>query len=141
MSIEGRAFTSREASFVAEARTGALATTYVDGRPHVVPISTVLDLDRLVFASEIETQKVRNIEANPDVAVSFDEYHEDWSQLKQVVVHGSAYLLDTGFEFERDRSMLYEKFPQYESEAPIEEGSSVIVEVRVDRVVSWGIDG
>ena len=101
----------------------------------------MLDLDRLVFASEIETQKIRNIEANPDVAVSFDEYHEDWSQLKQVIVHGSAYLLEAGFEFERDRSLLYEKFPQYESEAPIEEGSTLIVEVRVDRVVSWGLDG
>jgi hypothetical protein len=50
-------------------------------------------------------------------------------------------LVDPGFEFERDRSLLYEKYPQYEAEAPIEEGSSVIVEVRVERVVSWGLDG
>ena len=100
----------------------------------------MLDLDRLVFASEADTQKIRNIEANPDVAISFDEYHEDWSQLKQVIAHGEAYVVDAGFEFERDRALLYEKFPQYESEAPIEEGSSVVVEVRVDRVVSWGFD-
>ncbi|MDH5313313.1 MAG: pyridoxamine 5'-phosphate oxidase family protein, partial [Actinomycetota bacterium] len=106
-----------------------------------VPISTVLDLDRLIFATETDTQKVRNLEASATVAISFDEYHEDWSQLRQVIVHGEAYLLDSGFEFERDRSLLYEKFPQYESEAPIEEGTSVIVEVRVDRVVSWGFDG
>ena len=119
----------------------ALATSYPDGRPHVVPISTVLDLDRLVFATEADTQKVRNIDADPNVAISFDEYHEDWSELKQVIVHGEAYLVDSGFEFERDRTLLYEKFPQYESEAPIEEGSSVVVEVRVDRVVSWGLDG
>ena len=58
-----------------------------------------------------------------------------------MIVHGEAYVLDAGFEFERDRALLYEKFPQYASEAPIEEGSSVIVEVRVDRVVSWGLDG
>jgi PPOX class probable F420-dependent enzyme len=141
MSIGGRAFTPREAGFVAEARTAALATTYPDGRPHVVPISPVLDLDRLVFASNTETQKIRNIRWSPDVALCFDEYHEDWSRLQQVIVHGKAYLVDPGFEFERDRSLLYEKYPQYESEAPIEEGSSVIVEVRVERVVSWGIDG
>lgn len=140
MTIDDPAFAGSEAAFVAGARTGALATTYPDGRPHVVPISAVLDLDRLVFASEADTQKIRNIGANPDVAISFDEYHEDWSQLKQVIAHGEAYVVDAGFEFERDRALLYEKFPQYESEAPIEEGSSVVVEVRVDRVVSWGFD-
>ena len=37
-------------------------------------------------------------------------------------MHGEAYVVDAGFEFERDRALLYEKFPQYESEAPIEEG-------------------
>ncbi len=141
MTLDERAFSPIEAAFVASARTCALATVYPDGRPHVVPISVVLDLDRLVFASEIDTQKVRNIEGDPAVAVSFDEYHEDWDQLKQAIVHGEAYVVDGGFEFERDRSLLYEKFPQYESKAPIEEGSSVIVEVRVDRVVSWGLDG
>jgi len=141
MAIDEQQFTGAESAFVAAARTGSLGTVYPDGRPHVVPISPVLDLDRLVFASEIETQKVRNIDANPAVAVSFDEYHEDWSKLVQVIVHGEAYLLDAGFEFDRDRTLLYEKFPQYEAEAPIEPGSSVIVEVRVDRVVSWGLDG
>lgn len=141
MTIDEQLFSGPEAAFVAGARTGALATTYPDGRPHVVPVSTVLDLDRLVLATEADTQKVRNIEANPDIALSFDQYHEDWSQLKQVIVHGVAYLLDAGFEFERDRTLLYEKFPQYEAEAPIEPGSSLIVEIRVERVVSWGLDG
>lgn len=140
MTIDEQLFNGSEAAFVSVARTGALATTYPDGRPHVVPISAVLDLDRLVFATESDTQKVRNIDADPNVAICFEEYHEDWLQLKQVIVHGEAYMLDAGFEFERDRTLLYEKFPQYESSSPIEEGSSVIVEVRVDRVVSWGFD-
>ena len=35
-----------------------------------LPISTVLDLDRLVFATETDTQKVRNIDADPNVAIS-----------------------------------------------------------------------
>ena len=140
MTIDEQPFSGSEAAFVADARTAALATTYPDGRPHVVPISTVLDLHRLVFATERDTQKVRNIEANPEVVLAYDEYHEDWSQLRQVIAHGEAYMLDGGFEFERDRTLLYEKFPQYEREAPIEQGSSLIVEVRVDRVVSWGFD-
>lgn len=139
MTVGGPVFTGAEAAFVSQARTGALATTYPDGRPHVVPISTVLDLDRLVFATDRDAQKVRNIDSDPNVAISFDEYHEDWSQLRQVVAHGEAYLVDSGPEFERDRALLYEKFPQYESSAPIDEGTSTIVEVRIDRVVSSGL--
>ncbi len=133
------AFTRAEATFVAEERVCYLATTYPDGSPHVVPISTYLDLDRIVFASEADTQKIRNVQGNPVVAICFDEYSEDWSKLRQVIVLGEALVLDGGFEFERARTLLYEKFTQYEAEAPIEEGSSVIVQVRVDRVVSWGI--
>jgi PPOX class probable F420-dependent enzyme len=136
MTIDGVIFRPEEAEFVALQRDGALATVKLDGRPHVVPISTVLDLNRLVFATERDTQKVRNIEGNPNVAVCFDEYHEDWSQLVQVIAEGEAYILDSGFEFERDRTLLYDKYPQYEERAPILEGGSVIVEVRVDRVMS-----
>jgi PPOX class probable F420-dependent enzyme len=141
VTIEEKLFRPEEAAFVALQRDCFLATVRPDGRPHVVPIGTVLDLDRLVFATERDTQKVRNIERDPAVAICFDEYHEDWSQLVQVIVEGEAYILDGGFEFERDRTLLYEKYPQYQERAPIEEGSAVIVEVRVDRVTSsWRWD-
>jgi nitroimidazol reductase NimA-like FMN-containing flavoprotein (pyridoxamine 5'-phosphate oxidase superfamily) len=136
MTVEGNVLLGEEAQFISVAREGSLATVYPNGLPHVVPISTVLDLNRLLFASELDARKIRNIEGNPNVAICFDEYHEDWSQLVQVVVHGEAYVLDGGFEFERDRTLLYEKFSQYEALAPIEEGSSAIVEVRIDRVTS-----
>jgi len=115
VSTDRPTFGRGEADFVARQRVGYLATVYADGRPHVVPISPVLDLDRLVFATERETQKVRNLEGNPFVAIGFDEYDEDWSKLRQVVVHGEAYVIDSGFEFDRDRTLLYEKYPQYEA--------------------------
>lgn len=129
--------TPAETEFVERQRVAHLATVYPDGRPHVVPISPVLDLDRVIFASE-PNQKVANIRGNPAVAIAFDHYTEIWNALQGIVLHGTAYVLDGGFEFRRDRALLYEKFTQYESDAPIEEGDSVIVEVRIDRVVSWG---
>jgi hypothetical protein len=104
----------------------------------VVPISPVLDLDRLVFATETNTVKVRNIRRNPTVAVAFDEYHEDWSLLKQVLLSGGAYFIESGPEFARDRALLYEKYPQYEGSSPIEEGESVIVEIEVEGASTWG---
>lgn len=129
--------TPAETEFVERQRVAHLATVYQDARPHVVPISPVLDLDRLVFASE-PNQKIANIRANPSVAVSFDHYTEVWNALQGVVLHGEAYLIDAGFEFRRDRELLYTKYSQYETDAPIEEGRTLIVEVRIDRVVSWG---
>jgi nitroimidazol reductase NimA-like FMN-containing flavoprotein (pyridoxamine 5'-phosphate oxidase superfamily) len=135
----GEPLSVAERGFVARQRIAHLATTYADGRPHVVPISPVLDLDRVVFATERATQKVRNITQRPAVAICFDEYSEVWSSLRQVIVHGNAYLVDSGFEFRRDRDLLYDKYEQYESDAPITEESTVIVEVRVLRAASWGL--
>jgi nitroimidazol reductase NimA-like FMN-containing flavoprotein (pyridoxamine 5'-phosphate oxidase superfamily) len=138
MTLSGSPLSGSETEFVAEARVGHLATTRPDTTPHVVPISPVLDLDRLVFATERATVKVRNIRGNPAVAVSFDQYHEDWSLLQQVLLYGNAYFIETGPEFERDRNLLYEKYPQYEDSSPIEEGDSVIVEIEIERASTWG---
>jgi nitroimidazol reductase NimA-like FMN-containing flavoprotein (pyridoxamine 5'-phosphate oxidase superfamily) len=136
---ERDAFTGAESAFVASRRVAYLGSAYPDGGPHVVPISTVLDMDRLVFATDRNAQKVRNIQAYPHVAICFDEYSENWSELQQVIVFGHAYFVQSGPEFARDRQLLYDAFTQYESEAPIEEVSSVIVEVRPERIVSSGI--
>jgi PPOX class probable F420-dependent enzyme len=137
--IERAAFTGAESAFVASCRVAHLGTVYPDGTPHVVPISTVLDMDRLIFATERATQKVRNIRDDPHVSICFDAYSEDWGELKQVVVFGGAYFVQSGPEFARDRQLLYDTYVEYESEAPIEEVSAVIVEVRPERVVSSGL--
>jgi nitroimidazol reductase NimA-like FMN-containing flavoprotein (pyridoxamine 5'-phosphate oxidase superfamily) len=131
--------TGAEAEFVDEARVMHLATVLPDGRAHVIPVCHVLDMDRLVIASAYD-QKVANVRDNPFVSACVDVYSEDWDEgLHQVIVFGSAYLIESGPEFVRDLNLLYEKFPQYERVAPIEEGSSVIIEIRIDRVSSSGV--
>jgi PPOX class probable F420-dependent enzyme len=126
------------AEFVARQRVGHLATVTAGGEPHVVPISPVLDGDRLVFATETDTQKVRNLRGDPHVALCFDEYSEIWPSLRQVLVYGRAVFVESGPEFLRDRNLLYEKYEQYEAEAPIDGPDSVIVEVSIDRVTILG---
>ena len=138
MTLSGSPLSGAETEFVASARVAYLATTRMDGTPHVVPISPVLDLDRLIFATERDTVKVRNIRDNPFAAVCFDEYHEDWSLLKQVLIYGAPYFIETGIEFGRDRTLLYEKYTQYEASSPIEESTSVIVEIEIERASTWG---
>jgi PPOX class probable F420-dependent enzyme len=121
------------------ARVARLGTVAPEGHPHVVPVSTVLDGAELAFATESETGKVRNLRAEPRCCLVFDEYSEDWQALRQVVVWGTAVLIDRGPRFERVRTLLYSKFLQYEREAAIEEGQSCIVAVRPDRVSSHGV--
>jgi PPOX class probable F420-dependent enzyme len=138
VSIDGPLFDGPEAAFFGAQRVVHLATMSPDLTPHVVPVSPVVDLDRVIVATEADTVKVRHIRANATVSLCADEYDEDWSKLRSVIVFGEAQILEGGFEWERDRTLLYEKYPQYATEAPIEEGSTVMLDVRVDRVVSWG---
>jgi len=126
------------AEFVARQRVGHLATVSAGGEPHLVPISPALDGDRLVFATETDTQKVRNLRGDPHVAICFDEYTETWSSLQQVIVYGRALIVESGPEFLRDRNLLYDKYEQYETEAPIHGPDSVIVEVSIERVTILG---
>jgi hypothetical protein len=99
----------------------------------------VLDLDRVVIASAYD-RKVSDIRDNASVTYCVDRYSEDWGgELAQVIVSGEAYLIESGPEFDRSRALLYEKYPQYESVAPIEQGSTVIIEFRVSEVTSSGL--
>ena len=127
------------AEFVSAARVARLATISPEGEPHVVPVSPVLDLDRVLIASEAATAKVRNVRSDPRVSICVDEYSEDWANgLRSVILFGEAQVIEDGFEWERDRTLFYEKFPQYAYAAPIEEGSTVMLDVRIDRVVAYG---
>jgi PPOX class probable F420-dependent enzyme len=128
-----------QAEFLARQRVAHLATVTAAGEPHVVPISPALDEDRIVFASDSDSQKLRNLRGDPNVALCFDEYTEVWSELKQLVVFGRALLVQSGPEFTRDRGLLYEKFGQYETESPIEEGGALLVEVAIERVSGFGL--
>jgi nitroimidazol reductase NimA-like FMN-containing flavoprotein (pyridoxamine 5'-phosphate oxidase superfamily) len=135
----GDRLTVKQAEFVTRRRVAHIASVTMGGEPHVVPVSPVLDGDRVVFASEVDTQKVRNLRGDPHVAICFDEYGEDWTALQQVIVYGRSILIESGPEFDRGRGLLYENYAQYETEAPIEQPGSLIVEVRIDRVTSWGL--
>lgn len=63
----------RAYEFLAEGtRTGKLATTRPDGRPHVAPIWFVLDGDDLVFNTGAETVKGRSLRRDARAALTVD---------------------------------------------------------------------
>lgn len=57
----------------AGARTGKLATTRADGRPHVAPIWFVTDGDDVVFMTGADTVKGRNLQRDGRAALSVDD--------------------------------------------------------------------
>jgi PPOX class probable F420-dependent enzyme len=60
-------------------RTGKLATTRLDGRPHVVPIWFVLDGEELVFNTHSETVKGRSLRRTGWASLCVDDERPPFS--------------------------------------------------------------
>jgi len=79
-------------AFLAEGtRTGKLATSRADGRPHVAPIWFVLDGEDIVFMTGAETVKGRTLRRDPRAALSVDLEQPPYAF---VTVEGSVEISD-----------------------------------------------
>ena len=128
-----------EKDFISLQHVLRVATTDKNGASHNVPICHVLDGGRIYFATEKKSKKVKNLIENRKVALVCDEYSEIWSYLRGVLIQGEARVISKGSEFHKLRKLLYQKYPQYERDVPIEEGKAVIIEVTPRNVVSRGL--
>ena len=128
------------AKLIESERVCRVATASAAGVPHVVPVCHVLDDGKLYFASEIGARKVRNLRENPRVTVTIDLYSDDWSNLKGVMIQGTATLVAKSPRFRKIRRLLYAKYPQYPDMSAIGERDSLIVEVTPRRAFSWGME-
>lgn len=132
---------AREEAFLRAQRVGHLATADAEGRPSVVPIAFAYLDGRLYTAvdekpkSGRKLRRLRNIEANPRVAVVCDHYEDDWSRLGWVLVRGRASLVEDASERAGALAALQEKYPQYRSMAL--EGWPLL-RIDVERASSWG---
>ncbi len=129
-------FREDEETFIRYARVARIATVGPGASPHVVPVCPLLEGGKIYVASE-DNRKVANVRTNPKVALSFDDYVEDWDGLRALTVFGEvARLLERGPEFIRLQRLFYEKFPQYPIQADgVVEGEAVILEIEIARVV------
>ncbi len=128
--------------FVARQRVARLATVSPDGRPHIVPVTFAYDGKHIWIALDekrkrvrpMELKRVRNIQANPHVALLVDRYSEDWNRLAWVRVDGGARILQRGKAHDAAVRLLREKYPQYRK-MKIE--TRPVIEIAVERVVGW----
>jgi len=127
------------AELVQRERISRVATANETGMPHLVPVCHVVEDGKIYFASGTDGRKILNLKANPRVAVTVDLYSEAWAHLKGVMVQGRAALIGKGPRFRKVRALLYAKYPQYPTDAALDESDSVIIEVTPSRVFSWGM--
>src|SRR5947207_9112063 len=80
----------------AAAVVARLATVTPDGRPHIVPVTFAVDGDVIYSAVDAKPKtttrlaRLRNIAAEPRVAVLADHYQADWDRLWWARADGAA---------------------------------------------------
>jgi len=124
-------------------RVARLATVDETGAPHLVPVCYATD-GRAYYSPidakpkrrpPTELRRLRNIRANPRVALLIDHYEEDWRRLSWVMVQGRAELLDGGPEWAEARALLEAKYPQYR-DMPIAD-TAPMIKIVPERVLDW----
>lgn len=128
--------------FVRAARVARLASVGPDGTPHAVPVCYVYE--GVAFYSVLDAkpkrrpldqlQRVRNLRANPSVCLLIDEYDDDWSRLRYVLVHGRATLLMPSEEHAETLRRLREKYAQYQV-MPLD--ANPVIKIEPTRWTAW----
>src|SRR5262250_1575019 len=103
--------TKKVAKLIEWERVCRVATAGGGGMPHVVPVCHVVDGGKIYFGTG-RGQKVVNLRANPQIALTVDLYSDAWANLKGVTVQGRAALIEGGPRFRKIRALLYKKYPQ-----------------------------
>lgn len=122
-----------------EARVARLATVDAKGRPHLVPITFVLD-DETVYTAVDEKpkrtrrlQRLENVRVHPTATVLVDHYEEEWGRLWWVRVRGPAEVLEAGPGHRRALARLVEKYPQYRTSPP----AGPVIAVTAEEWTGW----
>ena len=131
-----------ERSFIEQRRVARLATVDRQDRPHLVPIVYAFDGQRLFTPIDAKPkrvgphrlQRVRNIQANPHVAVIVDEYREDWRKLAWVQIRGLAAFVESGAQQATGVALLEAKYPQYRT-MPLAERPIIVISL--NHIASW----
>ncbi|MEV4438144.1 TIGR03668 family PPOX class F420-dependent oxidoreductase [Streptomyces sp. NPDC049577] len=152
--------TARARARFASSAVARLATADAAGRPHLVPVTFVLDGDALYFAVDRKPKRhrephqeqeprgahhpqslrrLRNIEANPWVSLLVDHYADDWATLWWARADGRAEIL-RGSDPARSVAAierLCAKYPQYAADPP----QGPVVAIEVERWSDWSFAG
>ena len=131
------------ARWLTRAPVGHLATSSDTGEPHVIPVCFAFDgasvysiLDQKPKRAPLSRlRRVKNIQANPHVALVVDHYEDDWQRLGYILLVGQAELLLPGDEHGIALGLLREKYLQYRD---MDLEANPVIKITPQRVVAWG---
>jgi len=134
----------KEIAFILSHKVARFATADKFGKPLVVPICYAYDGEYIYSPIDAKPKKesgrklkrIRNIEENSNVSLVIDEYHDDWSKLCYVIIHGTAELIEGGEEYERAIKLLCEKYHQY-VEMQLPKLNLPLIKITPTQVISW----
>lgn len=119
-------------------RTGKLATTRADGRPHLAPIWFLLDGDDIVFNTGKDTVKGRTLARDGRVALCVDD---DRPPFSFAVAEGRAVLSEDLEEVKHWATRIAARYMGEEQAEAYGERNGVpgelLVRVRIDKIVAF----
>ena len=127
----------------AGAAVARLATVGGTGQPHLVPVTFAVDGDRIYTAVDAKPKttanlrRLRNIAANPRVAVLADHYAANWDELWWARADGTATLLGQPADMARPLQLLAARYPQYRASVP----AGPVISIQVGRWSGWAAAG
>jgi PPOX class probable F420-dependent enzyme len=127
-----------------DARVARLTTVSADGQPHVIPITFAVDpggSDGDLIYTAIDgkpkmtrsLQRLRNLQANPKVAVLADHYDDDWRELWWARADGTASVIDDPAAMAAPARLLAARYPQYRQDPP----AGPVIAIRVGQWSGW----
>ena len=122
-----------------------LATADERGQPHVIPFCYAFDGTAVYFIVDEKPKRqtgkplkrIRNILANPHVAIVIDDYADDWTQLAYVLITGKASIVEAEEEHTRALGLLRERYLQYRA-MPLSFLHNAVVRILPTKVIAWG---
>jgi hypothetical protein len=120
----------KASALLAAARNYWMATSYPDGRIHIMPVWGVWLDDALYFTTDTTSQKARNIATNPSVAIHLDSAPE------LVSLDGTAQLVTDPTIFRRIADA-YEAKYDYRVDLSLDNTTERLFVVRPDLAFTW----
>jgi PPOX class probable F420-dependent enzyme len=123
----------------AMAPVARLATMTPDGGPHIVPVTFAIEDDQVFVAVDAKPKstrdlaRLRNIRANPRVALLADHYEADWAALWWARADGEARVVTGQAEMAGPITLLERRYPQYQADPP----PGPVIAVTVLRWSGW----
>ena len=122
--------------FIQAAPVCRIATARANGQPHAIPVCPAFDGEATLYVDLTRLgASAKALRENPRVAVLIDEYYDDWSKLKAVILHCTAEEVQ-GEELARAWELFHEKFPQG---AAIGWSARLTMALRINRWTEWGL--